>query len=180
MALKFLALGIWHPNRTRWDRPPRTGPTGICSSNKAAAASTATAGTRKSTTSSRPTRRSIFRYSHGSSPRPERRQLRQTRIQRSAAKSTRPTTSTASSATPPIISRRMFNEFRIGYNRRASSNPERPESAKDAITHSRRAARDLPLLQHRLRHCRRWATRARSARTGSSRTTSPTSPASTT
>ena len=33
-----------------------------------------------------------------------------------------------------ILSRRLFNEFRIGYNRRASSNPERPESAKSLIT----------------------------------------------
>src|SRR5687767_13643068 len=33
-----------------------------------------------------------------------------------------------------ILSSRLFNEFRLGYNRRASSNPERPESAKDAIT----------------------------------------------
>ena len=33
-----------------------------------------------------------------------------------------------------IISRVMFNEFRIGYNRRASSNPERPEETKTALT----------------------------------------------
>jgi Carboxypeptidase regulatory-like domain/TonB dependent receptor len=33
-----------------------------------------------------------------------------------------------------IISRVMFNEFRIGYNRRASSNPARPDAARDALT----------------------------------------------
>ena len=33
-----------------------------------------------------------------------------------------------------IISRTMFNEFRIGYNRRASSNPTRPEATKSALT----------------------------------------------
>ena len=33
-----------------------------------------------------------------------------------------------------IISRTMFNEARIGYNRRASSNPDRPESTKTALT----------------------------------------------
>ncbi len=33
-----------------------------------------------------------------------------------------------------IISRTIFNEFRIGYNRRASSNPDRPESTKTALT----------------------------------------------
>src|SRR5258708_4818914 len=33
-----------------------------------------------------------------------------------------------------IISRTMFNEFRIGYNRRASSNPARPEATKTALT----------------------------------------------
>jgi len=32
-----------------------------------------------------------------------------------------------------IISRTMFNEFRIGYNRRASSNPTRPEETKTAL-----------------------------------------------
>ena len=32
------------------------------------------------------------------------------------------------------ISRTMFNEARIGYNRRASSNPVRPESTKTALT----------------------------------------------
>jgi hypothetical protein len=33
-----------------------------------------------------------------------------------------------------IISRVMFNEFRIGYNRRASSNPARPDLTKEAVT----------------------------------------------
>ena len=33
-----------------------------------------------------------------------------------------------------IISRVTFNEFRIGYNRRASSNPTRPDEAKNALT----------------------------------------------
>src|SRR5204863_785262 len=33
-----------------------------------------------------------------------------------------------------ILSRVTFNEVRLGYNRRASSNPDRPESAKDALT----------------------------------------------
>lgn len=33
-----------------------------------------------------------------------------------------------------IISRTMFNEARIGYNRRASSNPDRPEATKTALT----------------------------------------------
>ncbi len=33
-----------------------------------------------------------------------------------------------------IVSRTMFNEARIGYNRRASSNPDRPESTKTALT----------------------------------------------
>ena len=32
-----------------------------------------------------------------------------------------------------IFSRTMFNEARIGYNRRASSNPDRPESTKSAL-----------------------------------------------
>ncbi len=33
-----------------------------------------------------------------------------------------------------IFSRVMFNEFRIGYNRRAASNPARPDAAKDALS----------------------------------------------
>ncbi|MBI3210936.1 MAG: TonB-dependent receptor [Candidatus Solibacter usitatus] len=33
-----------------------------------------------------------------------------------------------------IISRVTFNEFRLGYNRRAASNPARPDAAKDALS----------------------------------------------
>ena len=44
----------------------------------------------------------------------------------------RPTTSTASSISRSIISPVMFNEFRVGYNRRATSNPPRPDAASMA------------------------------------------------
>ena len=70
-----------------------------------------------------------------------------------------------------IISRVMFNEFRIGYNRRASSNPDRPESAKTALSvlafprkHSPTSILDTASPP--------WATRARSVRTKFFRITS--------
>src|SRR5260370_36364577 len=43
-----------------------------------------------------------------------------------------------------IMSRITFNELRVGYTRRASSNPDRPESAKNALSVPGVAAETFP------------------------------------
>ena len=53
-----------------------------------------------------------------------------------------------------IISPVMFNEFRLGYNRRATSNPRVPTQASTALGIPGVGAEYVPVLQHRLQHRR--------------------------
>ena len=106
-----------------------------------------------------------------SQPRPERRRFRQARNSTPAGKSLRPTTSTASSISPPSSRPCMFNEFRVGYNRRATSNPPRPDAAKYGLGIPGVGTETFPYFNIGYSIARDGHQPRMSARTGCSRTT---------
>ena len=132
IALKFLALGIWLPPN-QVGSPTRTGPNGNLQRAESCRCLNRDRWDEKIDHQFSSNHKIFFRYSHGyhrgqngdNFAKPE----------FNASREINPTddVNIVTSFTS-ILSRRLFNEFRVGYNRRASSNPERPESAKDAIT----------------------------------------------
>ena len=131
VALKFLALGIWNaPNQV--GSPARTGPVGNLQRAESCRCLNRDRWDEKLDHQFSSNNKIFFRYSHGyhrgqngdNFAKPE----------FNATREINPTDNINGVISfSSILSRRVFNEFRIGYNRRASSNPERPESAKDAI-----------------------------------------------
>ena len=176
VAVKFLAIGIWRSPISR-GRPAGPGRPTTCSSTIPAAACTAIAGTKSSTTSSPRTRRSISAIRRITT-RPEWRSLRQAGIQcqprnradrrhqrrdqlhlhHFARDVQRISRGTIAAPRPIPCAARRLVKTHLGI----------PGSARK---HFRTSTSDTALP--------RWDTIAKSVRTGSCKTTSPGSPAST-
>lgn len=132
VALKFLDLGIWLPPN-QVGSPARTGPVGNLQRAESCRCLQRDRWDAKIDHQFDSNNKIFFRYSHGhhrgqngdNFAKPEfnaSREINPVDDINGVINYTR------------IISSRLFNEFRIGYNRRAASNPERPESAKNALT----------------------------------------------
>jgi len=132
VALKFLGLGIWNPPN-QVGSPARTGPSGNLQFVNSCRCLHRDRWDEKIDHQFSSNQKIFFRYSQGhhrgqngdNFARPE----------FNASREINPTDDINGVISyTSILSRVTFNELRVGYNRRASSNPDRPESAKDALT----------------------------------------------
>ena len=132
VALKFLGLGIWTaPNQI--GSPARTGPVGNLQRAETCRCLNRDRWDEKIDHQFSSNHKMFFRYSHGHHRGQNGDNFAMAEF--NATREIAPTDNINGVISfTSILSRRLFNEFRIGYNRRASSNPERPESAKDAIS----------------------------------------------
>ena len=132
VALKFLGLGIWTaPNQV--GSPARTGPVGNLQRAETCRCLNRDRWDEKIDHQFSSNHKIFFRYSQG-----HHRGQNGDNFAKAEFNATREINPTDDIngviSLTSVLSRRLFNEFRIGYNRRASSNPERPESAKNAIS----------------------------------------------
>ncbi len=132
VALKFLGLGIWQaPNQV--GSPARTGPSGNLQVANTCRCLHRDRWDEKIDHQFSANEKIFFRYSQYHN-------LGQNgdnfaKSQFNASREINPTDDiNGVISLTSILSNRTFNEFRLGYNRRASSNPDRPESAKTALT----------------------------------------------
>jgi len=132
VALKFLDLGIWlAPNQV--GSPARTGPNGNLQRAESCRCLNRDRWDEKIDHQFNSNNKIFFRYSHGHHRGQNGDNFGKSEF--NASREINPTDNINGVISyTSIISRSVFNEFRLGYNRRASSNPTRPESAKDAIT----------------------------------------------
>ncbi len=132
VAVKFLGLGIWTaPNQV--GSPARTGPVGNLQRAETCRCLNRDRWDEKIDHQFSSNHKMFFRYSHGHNRGQNGDNFANALF--NASREINPTDNINGVISfTSILSRRLFNEFRIGYNRRASSNPERPESAKDSIS----------------------------------------------
>lgn len=132
VATKFLGLGIWlEPNQV--GSPARTGPNGNLQRAETCRCLNRDRWDEKIDHQFNPSNKIFFRYSQGHNRGQNGDNF--ANAEYNASREIPPTDNINSVISyTSILSRRLFNEFRLGYNRRASSNPERPESAKNAIS----------------------------------------------
>ncbi len=151
VALQFLELGIWLPPN-QVGSPARTGPNGNLQRAESCRCLNRDRWDAKIDHHFNSNNKIFFRYSHGYHRGQNGDNFGNPEF--NASREINPTDDINGVISyTTIISSRLFNEFRVGYNRRASSNPERPESAKDAITIPGVTAGDVPVLQHRVLDC---------------------------
>ena len=131
VAQKFINLGIWNaPNQV--GSPARTGPVGNLQMPNSCRCLHRDRWDEKIDHQFSPNQKIFFRYSHGHNRGQNGDNFAKPEF--NASREINPTDNINGVINfTSILSRRLFNEFRIGYNRRATSNPARPESAKDAI-----------------------------------------------
>ncbi len=131
VALKFLALGIWNaPNQV--GSPARTGPSGNLQMANSCRCLHRDRWDEKIDHQFSSNQKIFFRYSQGHHRGQNGDNFAKPEF--NASREINPTDDINGVISyTSIISRVTFNELRIGYNRRASSNPERPESAKTAV-----------------------------------------------
>ena len=132
VALKFLALGIWNPPN-QIGSPARTGPSGNLQFVNTCRCLHRDRWDEKIDHQFSSNQKMFFRYSQGHHRGQNGDNFAKAEF--NASREINPTDDINGVISyTSIVSRVTFNEFRIGYNRRASSNPERPESAKTALT----------------------------------------------
>ena len=131
IALKFIGLGIWNaPNQL--GSPARTGPNGNLQRAESCRCLNRDRWDEKIDHQFSSNHKIFFRYSQGHHRGQNGDNFAKSEF--NASREINPTDNINGVISyTAILSRRLFNEFRVGYNRRASSNPERPESAKNAI-----------------------------------------------
>ena len=132
IAGKFLALGIWRePNQV--GSPARTGPAGNLQRAETCRCLNRDRWDEKIDHQFSPNYKVFFRYSHGHNRGQNGDNFAKAEF--NASREINPTDNiNGALGFTSVLSSRLFNEFRVGYNRRASSNPERPESALNAIS----------------------------------------------
>ncbi len=130
-ALKFLDLGIWLPPN-QVGSPSRTGPNGNLQRAESCRCLNRDRWDEKIDHQFNSNNKIFFRYSHGYHRGQNGDNFANPLFNASREINPTDTINGVISYTSMLTSR-MFNEFRVGYNRRASSNPARPEAAKDAI-----------------------------------------------
>lgn len=132
VALKFIGLGIWNkPNQV--GSPARTGPAGNLQSVNTCRCLHRDRWDEKIDHQFSSNQKIFFRYSQGH----HRGQNGDNfaRAEFNASREINPTDDVNGVISfTSIVSRVTFNELRVGYNRRATSNPARPESAKNALS----------------------------------------------
>lgn len=132
VALKFIGLGIWLPPN-QVGSPARTGPNGNLQRAESCRCLNRDRWDEKIDHQFNSNHKIFFRYSHGHHRGQNGDNFAKPEF--NASREINPTDDINGVISyTSILSRRLFNEFRLGYNRRASSNPDRPESAKDAIS----------------------------------------------
>ena len=132
VSLKFLALGIWNPPN-QVGSPSRTGPSGNLQFVNTCRCLHRDRWDEKIDHQFSSNQKIFFRYSQGHHRGQNGDNFAKAEF--NASREINPTDDINGVISfTSIISRVTFNEFRIGYNRRASSNPDRPESAKTALT----------------------------------------------
>jgi len=132
VALKFLGLGIWR-EPSQVGSPARTGPVGNLQRAETCRCLNRDRWDEKIDHQFNPNNKIFFRYSQGHNRGQNGDNF--ANADYNASREIPPTDNINGVISyTSILSRRLFNEFRVGYNRRASSNPARPESARDAIS----------------------------------------------
>ena len=132
VAQKFLDLGIWLPPN-QVGSPTRTGPSGNLQRAESCRCLNRDRWDGKVDHIFSSNHKMFFRYSQGHHRGQNGDNFAKPEFNASREINPTDTINSVISYTA-ILNRRWFNEFRVGYNRRASSNPERPEDAKNAIT----------------------------------------------
>ncbi|HEU0122474.1 MAG TPA: TonB-dependent receptor [Bryobacteraceae bacterium] len=131
VAQKFLDLGIWLPPN-QVGSPARTGPNGNLQRAESCRCLNRDRWDEKIDHQFSSNHKIFFRYSHGHHRGQNGDNFAKSEF--NASREINPTDNINGVISfTSILSRRLFNEFRVGYNRRASSNPDRPESAKNAL-----------------------------------------------
>ena len=132
VALKFLDLGIWRPPN-QVGSPARTGPVGNLQRAESCRCLQRDRWDEKIDHQFSPNHKMFFRYSHGHHRGQNGDNFAKPEFNASREINPVDDINGVISYTS-IWTSRLFNEFRVGYNRRAASNPARPESAKTALT----------------------------------------------
>ena len=131
VALKFIGLGIWNPPN-QIGSPARTGPSGNLQFVNTCRCLHRDRWDEKIDHQFSSNQKLSFRYSQGHHRGQNGDNFAKAEF--NASREINPTDDINGVISfTSIISRITFNEIRIGYNRRASSNPDRPEFAKDAL-----------------------------------------------
>jgi hypothetical protein len=132
IAVKFLGLGIWRaPNQV--GSPTRSGPSGNLQRAESCRCLNRDRWDEKIDHQFNSNNKIFFRYSHGHHRGHNGDNFLNEDYNASAYINPTDTINGVLSYTS-ILSRRLFNEFRLGYNRRASSNPNRPESVLNSLS----------------------------------------------
>lgn len=132
VALKFLGLGIWR-EPSQVGSPARTGPVGNLQRAETCRCLNRDRWDEKIDHQFSPNHKVFFRYSHGHNRGQNGDNF--ANAQYNASREIPPTDNINGVISyTSILSRRLFNEFRLGYNRRASSNPQRPDSVTNSIS----------------------------------------------
>ncbi|MCX6606806.1 MAG: TonB-dependent receptor [Acidobacteria bacterium] len=132
VALKFIGLGIWLPPN-QVGSPARTGPVGNLQRAETCRCLNRDRWDEKIDHQFSSNHKVFFRYSHGHNRGQNGDNF--ANAQYNASREINPTDNINGVLSfSSILSRRLFNEFRVGYNRRASSNPERPALGADSIS----------------------------------------------
>ena len=132
VALKFIGLGIWLPPN-QVGSPARTGPVGNLQRAETCRCLNRDRWDEKIDHQFSSNHKVFFRYSHGHNRGQNGDNF--ANAQYNASREINPTDNINGVLSfSSILSRRLFNEFRVGYNRRASSNPERPAVGSDSVS----------------------------------------------